>query len=263
MKKITGTINFGTKPILLNIKDAELAEFVQREYLINERAISVKKYKTQVCVVSGVQETEYLILEGGKPIRKIKVDVNTPVNIKEFILQGLVELCLHKNGFYFMHASSYMVGNNLFVFLGPSGSGKTTIVQLLKPKNITSNDTMVLRKNSKNTISLYTSPFDANSFVKKSPIDIKSVQFYKLTKSKINIILKLKLHEKIELLIQNMNLFMFAMQTNVVSMPRLKSVCQKQAAKAALALQNSSEIHNLNFNLNITKTIFLNILKHE
>lgn len=257
-------MQFGTKTILLDIDDGELAEFVLHEYVLNIKPIPARRHKLQVCVISGTYETKYLVLEGGRLIRKIKRDVNVSVNIKEFILQGLIELCLSKNGFYFMHASSYMIDKNLFVFLGPSGSGKTTILQLLKPKNVTSNDTLVLQRSGKGVIFLYTSPFDGNSSVTQTKkIKIKNIQFYKLTKNKINVISKLELHEKVELLITNMNLHMFAMQTNIASISTLKTTCQIQAAKTALDLQNSSEAHNLNFNLGLNNAIFSNITQHE
>lgn len=258
-------MQFGTKTVLLDINDGELAEFVLREYVINIKPISVRRYKSQVHVISGAHETKYLVLEEGKLIRKIKMDANISVNIKEFILQGLIELCINKKGFYFMHASSYVIDENLFVFLGPSGSGKTTVLQLLKPKNITSNDTMVLQKNGKGVISLYTSPFDGNSPITHQikKINIKNIRFYKLTKNKVNIISKLELHEKVELLIANMNLHMLAMQTNIASIPTLKTACQIHAVKIALDLQNSSEAHNLNFNLDIDSSIFSNVTQHE
>lgn len=265
MKKIIGTIKFGSQKVLLHIEDEELAEFVQHEYIINKKITSLKSHKMQIYVLSDEHLTEYLVKEGGIPTRRIKLDINVSVNIKEFILQGLIELCLSKKGFYFMHGSSYLRNKNLFVFLGPSGSGKTTILKLLNPKNIISNDTVVLRRSNKKILSLYRSPFDARSVFKQSSkkISIKNIQFYKLTKNKINTISELKFHEKIELLIENMNLHMFAMQTNIASVHSLKIVCQKQAVKNVLTLSNSSKIYNLSFNLDLSSGVFSNISKHE
>lgn len=260
MKIFYGKLQFGDNHILLEIDDEELIIFVEKEYLYRKYTENINK---GIClsVRSSASGLSYTFKKDGFVKKRIELPNTSDTPYKEFILQGMIELCLFEAGIFFMHASSFVEGKRLHVFLGPSGSGKTTILKRLNPKKITSNDTIALIHDDEGSIDVvYPSPFDKKTYgrVKEKAISVQEIYFYSLKQSKKNAIEPLLLYEKMELLVQNMNMYMFSVQRDVARKPELKKTLQEEAVKKAFLLSRSI-IQRLSFNKGITNTDFIQI----
>lgn len=263
MKFLYKQLKIGDCYILLQIEDEDLDIFIKNEYIYKEVSNNVRNngnISAYLYVKKIDGYIEYVAKGGGKKW-KVKIDGKSSIPYKEFILQGMIELCLSEKNFFFMHASSYFENKSLYVFLGPSGSGKTTILRLLRPKIRTSNDTIVLRLNKDNSIGIFLSPFDGKEkcVVESKKISIDNINFFSLKKTNKNTTNPLQLHEKVDLLAQNMNLYMFSCQTDIAQLKRLRNLCRIIAAKRSLTLSTSAHVGQLCFNKKITKKQFIQI----
>lgn len=257
MKIFRGKLKFGDKDILLEIEDEDLIIFVENEY-IHYRYTAGQRKGLSLSVQSSSREVSYTFRKNGEVRKRIVIPITSDTPYKEFILQGMIEMCLFEEGIFFMHASSFIEDTILHVFLGPSGSGKTTILKRLDPKKITSNDTLALMHQKRKTKVLYPSPFDRKAYAQVKgmmAIPVREIRFYALRKSEKNSIEELLLHEKMELLVQNMNTYMFAVQNDVARRTLLKKRLQEEAIKTAFFLSKCT-IRRLCFNRKITKTQF-------
>lgn len=261
MKIFYGKLQFGDNHILLEIDDEELIIFVEKEYLYRNYAGNINK-GISLSVRSSASGLSYTFKKDGLVKQKIELPKTSDTPYKEFILQGMIELCLFDAGIFFMHASSFVERERLHVFLGPSGSGKTTILKRLNPKKITSNDTIALIYNDEGSgvDVVYPSPFDKKTYgrVKEKTISVQEIYFYSLKQARKNAIGPLLLYEKMELLVQNMNMYMFSVQKDVTRKPELKRILQEEAVKKAFFLSRFT-IQKLSFNKGITNTDFMQI----
>ncbi|MFZ2025923.1 MAG: hypothetical protein WAV30_01405 [Microgenomates group bacterium] len=260
MKIFRGKLKFGDNHILLEINDEDLIIFIEKEYIYHETTGNADK-GISLSVQPSTSGITFTFRKDGHLKKKVNIARASGTPYKEFILQGMIEMCLSEMDIFFMHASSFVEKKNLHIFLGTSGSGKTTILKRLDPKIVTSNDTIVLMKNNKGSVDvLYPSPFDKKTYgkVREKIIALRKVHFYSLKKAKINTIGLLLLHEKMELLVQNMNAYMFSVQKDVARNPALKSELQEMAIKKAFLLLRSI-IRRLSFNKRITSEQFIKI----
>lgn len=246
-------MQFGDHSILLEIGDENLVQFVKREY-ITARFPGDTHKGVSLSVQPSSTELFYIIRERGVVKRKVSIPLASDTPYKEFILQGMIEVSLADTGMFFMHASSFIERGVLHVFLGPSGSGKTTILKQLDPKRITSNDTLVLFRNDDESVNaVYPSPFDGNVYgrIKVKSILIREIVFYSLVHAQENTLTLLPFHEQIELLVQNMNRYMFSVQKGVARKSEYKKTLQEEAIRLAFFL-SKSKIRRLAFNREIT-----------
>lgn len=256
-------MQFGDHSILLEIDDENLIQFVKQEY-ITARLTGGTHKGASLSVQSSSTELSYIIRERGMVKKKVIIPKVSDTPYKEFILQGMIEMSLAGAGIFFMHASSFIERGVLHVFLGPSGSGKTTILKRLDPKRITSNDTLVLVRNADESVNAaYPSPFDRNAYgrIKAKSLPIREIIFYSLAHAQENTLTLLSFHEQIELLVQNMNKYMFSVQKDVARRVGYKKTLQEEAVRLAFLLSRY-RTSCLSFNRQITKSQFVRMTQY-
>lgn len=256
-------MQFGNHHILLEIDDENLIQFIEREYVTSKPKTHISD-GVSLFVQSSPSGLAYVIKEREIIKKKVVIPKMSDTPYKEFILQGMIEMSLADTGIFFMHASSFIERRELHVFLGPSGSGKTTILKRLDPEKITSNDTLALiRKDDGSMDAIYPSPFDKSIGVgvNSKKLCTHKINFYSLTHAEKNTVIPLALHEQVELLVQNMNKYMFSVQKDVASKANYKKTLQEEAVRLAFFL-TKYRIHRLSFNRQITKIQFAHITQH-
>lgn len=263
MKIFSGKMQFGNHHILLEIDDENLIQFVEKEYVTSKPNLHTSD-GVSLLIQSSPSGLAYAIRNRGIMKKKVLIPKVSDTPYKEFILQGMIEASLADTGIFFMHASSFIERRELHVFLGPSGSGKTTILKRLDPEKITSNDTLALiRKDDGSMDVIYPSPFDKSTCmdVKAKKLRAHKINFYSLVHAEKNTITPLVLHEQVELLVQNMNKYMFSVQKDVASKANYKKTLQEEAVRLAFFL-TKYRIDCLSFNKEITKSQFIRMTQH-
>lgn len=244
--------------ILIKIQDEELCLYIREQYLllrkpqaiIIEGSIEVFSHKTSLVYT--------LRSRTGSEQFKIQIPMSSNMAFKEFLLQGLIELCVFKKNIFFIHGSSIYNEKDTHVFIGSSGAGKTTIIRLLNIKTQLSNDTVVCQYKDGRYI-IHSSPFDKKENIKLSIQKIGTkINIYDLVQSPINNINYMNLKEKIEVLHKNLNFFMLTAQVDVTSHPSFLTYHRK-AYLHILTLVKRATIRKLEFTLKITSGKFYSL----
>jgi hypothetical protein len=241
--------------IRLSIEDYDLNSFIKREYLLGHTNRTERVEGSVEIILQEANLTYNLRSQKAKVLLSISIPSSSSIYFKEFLFQEFIELTLSHKNIVFMHGSSYMKDGKIKVFIGPSGSGKTTILSLLTPSQIISNDTVVIQKRNNEYI-IYTSPFDRKYGVKMcTPTKSRSITIYSLVQGKSNKICETSLSSKVIALQNNLCYLRLASQIYISPSDLLKRHFMK-VNKTILSLIKNLVIKELVFNKQLTSAIF-------
>lgn len=138
------------------------------------------------------KKSVYIILYREISKRKIESYYHLSGDQFEILIRTIIQKFISKEGGIILHASSSEVKNRAQIFLGKSGTGKSTIVRILeKYSKPLSDDSIILKKDTKSFI-FYQTPFtEKNPNIKKSLAKYDLGNFFILKKSNTNYVKKI------------------------------------------------------------------------
>lgn len=239
----------------LIINNEKLLNFIKEEYRFEEVLPPGTCIGTLNVFTLGNKLAYVLCSGSGRKKFTLQVEIYTSIRFKEFLLQGLIEICVFDKNVFFIHGSCFYNKNSIYMFIGPPGRGKTTIIKLLRAKEVLSNDTTICQF-IQGKLYIYPSPFDkqlgAQMLTQRKTGEI---HIYELLQSHLNKLYSMDLQKKLKVLQLNFNFFMFIEQVDVSSYKVFKSY-NRRAHKHMLALIRHTLINTFAFSRALTSKIF-------
>ena len=251
--KMTDTfyIKIASYWVSISINNAELSQVAREEYAYT---LHCPKQKIKRYIQVNIHEKNLvytLCTKNGHEVYRLSVDNKKNIRLKEFLLQGFIELSLYGKNVFFVHSSCYSKNRNTYMFLGTPGKGKTTILRLMNEKNILSNDTCIIHYINRKLI-VYPSPFDKKTGIKMLMKKRNgAINLFFLLQSPTNALSDMDLYEKLRALQENLNFFMMVALFDISSFRHYKSY-KKIAHSHLLSLIRNTNIKRLSFNRQLT-----------
>lgn len=154
----------------LNIDDGDVSTWFYREYC----SLSVEKEPSFKIDLKQTNYGSFRLKNGDNrkatlfyPAQKYTLEDIS------FVLKALIEHFTLPLEILILHGSSFIQNNKAYVFSGPTGVGKSTIIKQVSPRQILSDDTVVIKKINGRFFA-FTSPFDyricPNLLPQKAPL---------------------------------------------------------------------------------------------
>jgi hypothetical protein len=230
----------------LSTNDPDLAQFIRQEYF------SIKPSPFDFSI-RAIKEKQRIRFSLSTKTQLVKYYLGNPnlIQRKEFVIQSLIDsyLILYQD-IFLLHGASFIYENQALVFLGESGSGKTTLLKVLKPKNILSNDTVLVQK-KKGDFFVLCSIFDKKIIKQMSYRKIPLSHIFFLYKGKKNRIERITVPQSMTELSKNMNFLMMHDWDSIFLNQKKLSLIKGKTYGYLLDLSLKTKLSRLFFNKEI------------
>ena len=188
------------------ISSNQLLRYIHNEYhLVNK----VPKITNRLSIRKGPEGYVFrdLLNKRRSVFRKSRY-MNSDIDF--MILAHLSNQYLNEN-VLFLHGSYFVINNKAYACIGPSGSGKTTIALNIPKKKLRGDDTVIIKKLSKDFV-VYSSPFDKPLVPLFHQGKVPLVKIFVLIQSNTTKTVHLTFSDKVKYIVENYIFTSFAKQ---------------------------------------------------